>query len=66
MEFGIRSVLSRQGKCGFGDSRADIGQFDNATANFDIYNASMTYINPWLGSVWQQATTALSYTDPNC
>lgn len=41
-------------------------QFINTTANYRIYNSTDTYINPWLGSVWQQATTALGITDQNC
>jgi hypothetical protein len=41
-------------------------QFNNASGNYRIFNSSMTKLNPWSGSVWQQSTTALSYTNPRC
>jgi hypothetical protein len=34
--------------------------------DYQIMDDSMTKINTYLGGVYQQATSGVSYTDPNC
>ncbi|KAF5358816.1 hypothetical protein D9758_008569 [Tetrapyrgos nigripes] len=42
-------------------------QWSNRTpTDYVIYNRSITHLNSWKGSVWQQAASAVSMTDQDC